>query len=321
MVNRLVSGNLYPETGRISLWEENLKMLLDKSLALLEGACDIHIHGGPDIVQRRQDIVEIAAEAKNFGMQAVVFKDHNNSTADRAKIARQLVPDIGIFGGIVLNHAVGGFNVHAVDMAIKMGVKIVWMPSIDACYTIHKVKIENATPWLKPVVWLDQPEQGLTVLDTQGEIRSDVKEILDLIRDAGIILDTCHLNAKESYKLVTEAKKMGLTRIVVTHPNCSVNKMTIAEQRELAEAGALLTYAFLPCMPMYDGQQPGEIAAMIKQVGARHCILISDFGQVQNPTVVEGMRMFIAHMLTAGLSDQEIEVMVKENPQMLLNLS
>lgn len=293
-------------------------MFLEKSIQLLEGACDIHIHGGPDVVQRRQEITGIASDAKEYGMAGVVFKDHNSSTADRAGIARQLVPDIGIFGGIVLNHAVGGFNLHAVDMAIKMGAKIVWMPSIDARYTIQKVIVEGVAPWLKPSVWLRKPEDGLSVLDEDGTILPVVKEIIHLLRDKDIILDTCHLSALESYKLVVEAKKAGLSKIVVTHPNCSVNKMTIQEQKELADAGAMLTYAFLPCMPMYDGQQPTEIADMISQVGPNNCILISDFGQVQNPTVVEGMRMYITHMLMAGLSEDDIRLMVKDNPQKLL---
>lgn len=295
-------------------------MLLDQSFKLLEGACDIHIHGGPDIVERRQDIIEIAEEAKSHGMAAVVFKDHNSSTADRARIASRLVSDINIFGGIVLNHAVGGFNLHAVDMAIKMGAKIVWMPSVDASDTIQKVAVEKKTPWLDPIVWIDTPDRGLNVLNEDKEVIPEVKNILALLRDTEVILDTCHLNAEESYTLVKEAKKMGLSKIVVTHPNCSVNKMTIPEQKELAEAGALLAYAFLPCLPMYDGQQPVEIAHMIKQVGPKRCILISDLGQIQNPTVVEGMRMFITHMLIAGLTESEIRVMVKDNPQALLSL-
>lgn len=295
-------------------------MILEKSMQLLEGACDIHIHGGPDVVQRRQDITDIASDAKAHGMAAVVFKDHNNSTADRAGIARQLVPDIGIFGGIVLNHAVGGFNLHAVDMAIKMDAKIVWMPSVDARHTIQKVIVEGIASWLKPSVWLRKPGDGLTVLDENGIILPEVKEIIYLLRDKDVILDTCHLNALESYKLVVEAKKAGLSKVVVTHPNCSVNKMTIQEQKELAKEGAVLTYAFLPCMPMYDGQQPSEIVEMIKQVGPSNCILISDFGQVQNPTVVEGMRMYITHMLMAGLSVDDIRLMVRDNPQKLLDL-
>jgi hypothetical protein len=296
-------------------------MLLDKSIMLLEGACDIHIHGGPDIIQRRQDVVEIAEEARQYGMAALAFKDHNSSTADRASIVQKIVPDVGIFGGIVLNYSVGGFNVHAVEMAIKMGAKIVWMPSVDAQETIRKVKIEDKTPWLKPIVWLSDPDQGLTVLDEKGNLLPKVKEIISLVKNSDLILDTCHLNAKESYKLVVEARKMGLSKIVVTHPNCSVNKMSIQEQRELVEAGAYLAYAFLPCMPMIDGQQPAEIAGMIKEVGAEHAILITDFGQVQNPTVVEGMRMFITHMLMASLTESEIRSMVKDNPQMLLNLN
>lgn len=295
-------------------------MLLDKSIALLEGACDMHIHGGPDVVQRRQEIVEIAEEARDYGMAGLVFKDHNNSTADRAKIAQKMVPEIGIFGGIVLNHAVGGFNIHAVDIAIKMGVKVVWMPSVDASYTILKVAVENVTPWLKPIVWLDNPDQGLSVLGDNGEILPVIKEILSLIRDGDVILDTCHLNAQESYKLVVEAKRMGLNKIVVTHPNCSVNLMSIAEQKEFVDTGAYLSYAFLPCMPMFDGQKPTDIAKMIKEVGPERCILISDLGQIQNPTVVEGMRMYITHMLMAGLTEDEVRVMVKDNPQKLLNI-
>lgn len=295
-------------------------MLLEKSIQLLEGACDIHIHGGPDVVQRRQEITDIASDAKEHGMAALVFKDHYSSTADRARIARKIVPDIGIFGGIVLNHAVGGFNLHAVDMAIRMGAKIVWMPSIDARHTIQKVIVEGIVPWLKPSVWLSKPEDGLTVTDKGGTILTAVKEIISLLRDKDVILDTCHLNALESYRLVVEAKKAGLKKIVVTHPNCSVNKMTIQEQKELAEAGAVLTYAFLPCMPMYDGQQPTEIANMIREVGPRSCILITDLGQVQNPTVVEGMRMYITHLLMAGLSEDDIRLMVKDNPKKLLDL-
>lgn len=167
---------------------------------------------------------------------------------------------------------------------------------------------------------MSKPEDGLTVLDKDGAILTVVKEIICLVRDKDIILDTCHLNALESYRLVVEAKKAGLKKIVVTHPNCSVNKMTVQEQKELVEAGAMLTYAFLPCMPMYDGQQPTEIANMIREVGPSNAILITDLGQVQNPTVVEGMRMYITHLLMAGLSEDDIRLMVKNNPQKLLDL-
>lgn len=298
-------------------------MTNDRANELLQGACDLHIHGGPDIVPRRQDIIDIAEEARNAGMAAVVFKDHNTNTADRAYLASKVVDGIKVYGGIVLNRSVGGFNIHAVDMAIKLGAKIVWMPSVDAAYTIGKVMVTDETPWLKSIVWMDKPNDGLTIFqnDDESTILPEVKEILSLMRGTDVILDTCHLCAREAYALVKEAKAMGLEKIVVSHPNCSVNKMTIQEQKELAAMGAYLTYAFLPCMPMYDGQKPTEIAEMIRQVGAKHAVLISDFGQSQNPSVVEGMRMFITHMLLAGISETDVQLMVRDNPQWLLGLN
>ena len=36
------------------------------------------------------------------------------------------------FGGIVLNNSVGGLNCNAIDAAIAMGAKIVWMPTVSA---------------------------------------------------------------------------------------------------------------------------------------------------------------------------------------------
>ncbi len=298
-------------------------MAADRAWELLEGACDMHVHGGPDVVPRRQDIIDIAEEAGKAGMAAVVFKDHNTCTADRAYVAGRAVPGINVFGGIVLNYAVGGFNVHAVEMAVRMGAKIVWMPSVDAAYTVEKVWVADETPWLKPFVWLKDPQQGLTIIEKGGDgnqIIPEVKEIIDLLRGKDVVLDTCHLSPRETYMLVREAKKMGLERIVVCHPNCSVNKMTIPEQKELAEMGAYLAYAFLPCMPMIDGQKPTEIAAMISAAGPDRCVLFTDFGQSLNPSVVEGMRMFIAHMLAAGIPESDVRVMVRDNPQWLLGL-
>lgn len=298
-------------------------MVIDKAYELLEGACDMHVHGGPDVTPRRQDIIDIAEEAFNAGMAAVVFKDHYTCTADRAYVAGKAAPGINIFGGIVLNHAVGGFNVHAVDMAVRLGAKVVWMPSIDAAYTVEKVWVTDETPWLKPFVRLKNPEKGLSIFKEGGEspeLIQEVKEIIDLLRGTNVILDTCHCSPRETYSLVRQAKDAGLERIVVTHPNCSVNRMTIAEQKELAGMGAYLAYAFLPCMPMFDGQRPVEIARMISEVGAKNCILISDFGQSINPSVVEGMRMFIAHMLAAGIPEEDVRVMVRDNPQWLLGL-
>jgi len=114
---------------------------------LMVGACDLHIHAGPDIVPRQQDIVDVCREAQDAGMKALAFKDHNTSTVDRVKIVSQLVPEgLNLFGGIVLNYAVGGFNPEAVERALSAGAKIIWMPSADAPLTIEKVHVTKETP-------------------------------------------------------------------------------------------------------------------------------------------------------------------------------
>lgn len=95
----------------------------------LSGVIDMHIHTGPDIRQRRLDDIELAQEAARIGVRAVVIKSHVMSTAGRAIIAEKICPGVRVFGGVVLNPHVGGINPIAVQMTIKMGGKIVWLPT------------------------------------------------------------------------------------------------------------------------------------------------------------------------------------------------
>ena len=59
---------------------------------------------------------------------------------------------------------------------------------------------------------------------------------------------------------------------------------------------------------------------MIKNVGAEHCIMSTDFGQVYNPTPPEVLRIFIRAMRENGISDGEIRMMVNENPGKMLDI-
>ncbi|MGL5514209.1 MAG: DUF6282 family protein, partial [Sporomusa sp.] len=95
----------------------------------LSGVIDMHIHTGPDIRQRRLDDIELAQAAVRLGVRAVVIKSHVMATAARATIAEKVCPGVRVFGGITLNPHVGGINPLAVAAAIKMGAKIVWLPT------------------------------------------------------------------------------------------------------------------------------------------------------------------------------------------------
>lgn len=289
---------------------------------LMRGACDLHIHAGPDIVPRLQDVVEVARDAHAAGMRALGIKDHNTNTADRCYVASQMVPGIEILGGIVLNHTVGGLNPETVDKAIRLGAKIIWMPSMDAALTIQKVRVTHETPWLEGFVQRTDPQQGLSIFKggMEGdEILPEVEDILKIIAEANVILDTCHLGGRETLALVKKAKDIGVRKIIVCHPNCSVNLMSIDLQQELAGLGALLSYAFLPCMPLFDRQDFRDIAKMIEAVGPDNSIFFTDFGQFPNPTVVEGVRMFISSLLAVGFKKNEVKAIVCENFKRVLD--
>ena len=299
------------------MWENVKELML--------GACDLHIHSGPDAAPRQQSIIEVARDAAEAGMRALCIKDHNTATADRAALVREVLGDnVLVIGSIVLNYALGGWNVEAAEKALNMGARIVFMPSVDACLTIERVHVTGSTPWLLPFVKLQEPRKGLTVLNRWPDgdrIIPDVEEILRLIAEKDAILDTCHLGALECHHLIRAAHQAKVERIIVTHPNCSVNPMTIEEQQAFAKEGAYLSYAFLPCMPLFDRQHPAEIVGMMQAVGPERCLLFSDFGQVFNPPPVEGYKMFLANLLGAGMNPKDLKMAASENPGRLLGLN
>src|SRR5579863_4862990 len=101
----------------------------------LKGIIDTHVHCDPDSAPRSVDCLEAARLAHDAGMRGLLFKNHYEPTVQIAYIISKVVPDIQLFGGIVLNRSVGGINPEAVTQAatFKGGFcKVVWMPTFDA---------------------------------------------------------------------------------------------------------------------------------------------------------------------------------------------
>ena len=60
-----------------------------------------------------------------------------------------------------------------------------------------------------------------------------------------------------------------------------------------------------------------EVADYMRELGADHCIMSTDFGRYALSTATEGLRQYIACMLDLGISADEIRTMVKTNPEWL----
>src|ERR1044072_7621929 len=104
----------------------------EKAWKALEGAYDLQIHVGPDVIARRIDDIDCAKEFLARKMKGFVLKSHYIQTGERAQVVTKAVPGSRVFGAVTLNHSVGGLNPVAVELAGRTGCKIVWMPTVDA---------------------------------------------------------------------------------------------------------------------------------------------------------------------------------------------
>jgi len=287
---------------------------------LLRGAIDLHTHSAPSLFDRLLDDVELAAEARAAGMRAVLYKAHEQDTTGRAALVRRAVPGIQAFGGIVLNHVVGGLNPAAVEASIKLGARMVWMPTMSAQHHIAFFGGSHFGPRMRGLAVAAGSARGLGVLDEAGALRPEVREILGLIAGAGICLSTGHLSLPEIRVLVPAARAAGVTRVLVTHPDLMLSGVGVEDQKALADEGAILEKDVNTLGPPWHSITLEGMVKSIREVGPARCVLATDYGQLHSPPPVEGLRIFIQLCLEQGISEAEIRTMVAENPARLLGL-
>lgn len=292
----------------------------DLARDLLRGAIDVHIHTAPDIVPRLLNDFELAEAAREAGMAAIVLKSHHMLTADRAQIAQKAFPEVKVFGGLALNlPACGGLNPEAVKVAIRMGAKVIWLPTLSAANHIEKTKTRVTGN-------LGVMSQGFTpqpvcVVGGDGVIVPALAEILELVAAADIVLATGHLSVAEIKTVVAAARAAGVRKVLVDHPELWLIGMSIEDQRELAAAGAMMEVcARSATAPGHADLSPRILAERIMAVGAEHIVMATDYGQADSPPAPEGLRWYIEQMLECGIAAHDVERMTKVNPTRLLGL-
>ena len=101
-------------------------------MADLEGIVDLHVHAGPDVRVRKMSLVDLVNAADAAGMRALLVKNHHTSTVLAAAAVLESGPGIRVFGGLACNEWVGGLNTSAVEAALQMGAREIWMPTLSA---------------------------------------------------------------------------------------------------------------------------------------------------------------------------------------------
>lgn len=282
---------------------------------LLKGAVDVHMHTGPDLFARSVTDLEAATQARDAGMKAIMIKSHHTLTADRAALASSL-SGFKVFGGLVLNYYVGGFNLHAVETALRFGAREIWMPTTCAR---HYLQGSRSVVHFAPQLPDDVP--GLVIQDDNGEILPEVVAILEKIAKHDAILGSGHLTAAETKALVKLAKQIGVKKILITHPEADFVGMTIEDMKEVADLGGIieLHYAMFT-HSLSNPTSPAFTARAMREVGPDRCIMATDGGQAANPIPTEMLRRYITLMLEQGLTESEIRTMVAVNPSKILEL-
>lgn len=294
-----------------------MKLRLNRNiLDLLEGAIDIHIHSAPDVYPRLLNDIELALQAKEMGMRAILVKNHFSETASRAQLATAAA-EFPVFGGLALNLSVGGLNAHAARVALKMGAKTIWMPTLHSReFVANKSHVAN----LAGEIGSDL--SGIYILNEDGSLKEEIYPIFDLIIENNSSLATGHLSKAEARVLVKEAADYGVKKIVVTHPMASFVNYSAEEMKEILDLGA----TFLEHVFNDTTRQVGHPISRetlfngIKAIGADHCIMSTDAGQWLNPAPVHQMGIYIGDMLNFGFPAKEIRRMVSENPADMLGI-
>lgn len=293
----------------------------DRIERLLVGAIDPHVHTGPSIASRLLDHLELAQDASKVGFAAIVTKDHDYAGVMTAALIAKHHPELTtkVFSSIVLNNVVGGLNPYAVEHTAAMGGKIVWLPTLTAQQHFdYYATAGRAHPASTDKI---RPATVVPVLDDSRAVRDDTREILDVVAHTGMALASGHIHPSETWIVFEEARRRGVERLIVTHPEDIVNG-TLEDVRGLAEMGAYVEHSlsfFVPGSRLRT-RNAEDLHAHIEAAGVEHTILCSDLGQVGMMHPIDGFREGIAMCIDLGYSDQDIRKMVSLNAAKLLGI-
>ena len=294
------------------------------STRLLEGAIDLHCHSGPSVMPRYFDHYEAMQEASSVGMRALLIKDHYYSATPTTELLNKQFSrlNVTLLSGVPLNNTTGGLNLFAVEHGIKLGAKVVWMPTFSSKNHLdhHKQdeKFKDKFPQTKKAMLDPIP---LSVLDSNGQLLPEVLTILDMIAEGDVVLSSGHLHISEIWPLFEEAKKRGVKRMLCNHPTYVVDA-TLEDMKKLVSMGVYVEHSMCMFVPgsKFKFYDPKDLNDMIIAGTVDHTILGSDLGQLGNPKLIDGFKNVIETCLDLGYSAGDVKKMTSTNAANLIGL-
>lgn len=235
-----------------------------------------------------------------------MLKSHHVPTMDRAWWASRIVRGVSVYGSLVLNDSVGGINPAAVAVALQHNARIIWLPTLSAANHLNRKGV-----------------RGGLVVARRDRVTRAVSEILDLIAQRDVALATGHISLKEIRPVLKAAVRAGVRRIIVTHPEHSISRISLDDQRELLDIAPVF---FERCVwqPDEHGRMKpnAEInLAAIKAMGAAGTVISSDAGEAGLPDWTVLLGEHLAWLSRQGVCAVDLKMMTTSNPGFLLGLN
>lgn len=276
----------------------------EQVLKLMESAYDLHTHTSPDFFPRSLDDFELMRQADEYKMAGVMLKNHLDPTPARAHLVNSMGYKAKAYGSAVMNLSVGGLNPIAAQKSLELGAKIIWMPTIHSRNQIEYSKIDGK---------LNHP--GIRLLDDEGNLKPEVYDILDLVKEYGAAVATGHISIGESIAVCTAARERGI-KTILTHPDWACTMVPIEIQKLLVMKGVIVEKLWFDVgLNLITAEY---MAQTIKELGPENCFMATDRGQKGLEFPAEGLMMFMDAMLDCGFSAEEVHRMTHENPEKVI---
>ncbi len=313
----IMAGGVAAISGMISKVQTNAAEESDaeKNSISLKGISDIHIHAAPDTKDRLVNELNFAKQAKKAGYRSIMFKSNDWSCHDRAYIIRKAVPEFEVYGSLCMNDVVGDkVNVQAAVKAVKTTgnfCRCIWMPTQNASYQTKT---------------LNQSGISIPVVDEYGKVLPEIIKVMEVCRDNNIIFATGHSSPEESLIMAKKAKEIGVQKFVVTHANSYIWKMTHNQIKKVIDLGGYIEYSYITNLwgkgsglSDYERMSDEEFINFVK-INPERSFITTDLGQPGMPNPIEGMLKCINTLITGGITEKEINLLLKTNPYKLVTI-
>ncbi len=267
---------------------------------VISGVADLHVHGAPSLVERHGFDHEVLGAHGSVGVDFAVLKAHEGSTVERAVLAgqRDATAGVTVIGWIVLNSPAGGANPDAVEVAARLGGRVVWMPTISAPAHIASA----ANPELS--VHKGLAFRQVDVVDDAGALLPAWLDVLDVVAAHDLVLASGHLTCGQALVLFRAAKAAGVTRMLLNHPRMPFLQWDDAAAPEFAQLGVVLELGILPDILTTNGPPSTTLGEVYP-----HDLLAfgGDLGHAHYPTMEQALPGWLADLeRCVGESDTEM---------------